>query len=67
FGTPHESNIVLLAEAHGMPSRSVMAMDELVGQVDRDGPWLMCIATNRAENVAVHERLNVNVKKALAS
>lgn len=67
FGTPHDSNIQLLAEAHGITSRHVDSMESFITELGRGGSWLLHIATNRAENVAVHERVNSNVCKALAS
>lgn len=66
FGTPHDSNIELIAQAHGIASHSVKSMEDFVNQVHVDGSWLMCVATNRSENVAVHERLNADVGGALA-
>ncbi|MHB1090127.1 MAG: thiamine pyrophosphate-dependent enzyme [Ilumatobacteraceae bacterium] len=66
FGTPHESNIELIAQAHGIARQSVKSIADFINQVDVDGSWLMCIATNRAENVAVHERLNASVGRVLA-
>jgi 2-succinyl-5-enolpyruvyl-6-hydroxy-3-cyclohexene-1-carboxylate synthase len=65
FGTPHESNIELIAEAHGITHRNVASTKDFVNQIGLDGPWLLRIATNRAENVAVHERLNANVDRAV--
>ncbi|MEO5974988.1 MAG: 2-succinyl-5-enolpyruvyl-6-hydroxy-3-cyclohexene-1-carboxylic-acid synthase [Ilumatobacteraceae bacterium] len=67
FGTPHSSDIALLASAHGISSKSIDSMDEFVRQVGETGSWLICVATDRVENVAVHDRLNANVLKALAS
>ncbi len=67
FGTPHDSNIELIAQAHGVISRNVDTMEDFVNQVGLAGSWLMCISTNRTENVAVHERLNTNVGRALSS
>ncbi|MEO8162147.1 MAG: thiamine pyrophosphate-dependent enzyme, partial [Ilumatobacteraceae bacterium] len=67
FGTPHSSDIALLASAHGISSKSIDSMDEFVRQVGETGSWLTCVATDRVENVAVHDRLNANVLKALAS
>lgn len=66
FGTPHESNIELVAQAHGIASHSVTSIEDFINQIHVDGSWLMCVATDRAENVAVHERLNADVGRALA-
>ena len=65
FGTPHNSDIALIAQAHGVTSRIADSMENFVNQVALAGSWLMCISTNRTENVAVHERLNTSVGRAL--
>lgn len=67
FGTPHNSDVALLAKAHGISSKSVESMEAFVNQVGEIGPWLVCIATDRTENTSVHDRLNANVLEALAS
>lgn len=65
FGTPHESNIELIAQAHGVAHQSVVSVKELVAQIGAVGSRLVYIATNRIENVAVHERLNAAVGRAI--
>lgn len=66
FGTPHDSDIALLANAHGVSGNSVDSMEALVKQVGEIGSWLVCVSTDRSENTSVHDRLNANVLKALA-
>jgi 2-succinyl-5-enolpyruvyl-6-hydroxy-3-cyclohexene-1-carboxylate synthase len=66
FGTPHNSDIELIANAHGISTRKVDSMESLVNQIGESGPWLVCVATNRTENVLVHERLITKVAVALA-
>jgi 2-succinyl-5-enolpyruvyl-6-hydroxy-3-cyclohexene-1-carboxylate synthase len=66
FGTPHKSDIELIAKAHGISTRKVDSMESLVNQIGESGSWLFCISTNRTENVVVHERLITKVAGALA-
>jgi 2-succinyl-5-enolpyruvyl-6-hydroxy-3-cyclohexene-1-carboxylate synthase len=65
FGTPHRVDIVALATALGVEARSVERHDELVDQLGRPGPWVACIPSNRATNVAVHDALHGAVVAAL--
>ncbi|MFA5775326.1 MAG: 2-succinyl-5-enolpyruvyl-6-hydroxy-3-cyclohexene-1-carboxylic-acid synthase [Ilumatobacteraceae bacterium] len=66
FGTPHDSNIELIARAHGVTGLSIDSIDALISQIDQPGPWVACIATNRTENVAMHDRLIATTAEALA-
>ncbi len=66
FGTPHNSDIALIATAHGISSRTCESLEDFVNGIGEIGPWLVCVPTNRPENVAVHDRLIANVAKALA-
>lgn len=66
FGTPHVSNIELIAKAHGVTSLKIESIDSLINQIARPGPWVGCVTTNRAKNVAVHDRLVANVVAELA-
>ncbi len=65
FGTPHRSDIALIAKAHGLSSGTVDSMEAFVQQIGEAGSWLMCVATDRNENVSVHDRLIANVHSAL--
>ena len=65
FGTPHGSDLVALAEAHGLPGHTVTTVDELTDALVRPGPWVVRVPTDRAENVAVHARLHAAVAAAL--
>ncbi|MEO8362868.1 MAG: 2-succinyl-5-enolpyruvyl-6-hydroxy-3-cyclohexene-1-carboxylic-acid synthase [Ilumatobacteraceae bacterium] len=65
FGTPHDSNIELIVRAHGVKSLKVESLDALINQIAQQGPWVASIATDRAENVAVHDRLAAKVVEAL--
>ena len=64
FGTPHGTDLDALAAAHGLPFAEVddlTALAELVG----DGPRLLRVGTDRAENVAVHQAIHDAVAEVL--
>lgn len=65
FGTPHGTDLLGLAAAHGIPARTAGTGADLVGAVTTPGPSLTRVATDRAANVGVHERLNAAVAAAL--
>ncbi|MEX2627229.1 MAG: thiamine pyrophosphate-dependent enzyme [Ilumatobacteraceae bacterium] len=65
FGTPHGADLVAIAEAHGIPGATVTTVDELRDALDRPGPSLVQVRTDRAENVAVHARLHAAVAATL--
>lgn len=65
FGTPHGTDVIALARAHGLPADTVRTSAELAEQMRTDGPWICRVATDRASNVTVHERLNRAVADAL--
>ncbi len=66
FGTPHGTDIVAVARAHGIDAASVTTADELADRVARPGPTVTRIATDRATNVAIHAEINAAVAAALA-
>ena len=65
FGTPHGLDFVEVATALGIPARRIATREELAAEVARppDGPLLLEVRTDRAENFAVH----VAVKEAVAA
>ncbi len=65
FGTPHGTDLEMLARAHGIPARTVSTADELRSSLGEPGPSLTRIVTDRAENVREHARLNAAVANAL--
>ena len=65
FGTPHGTDVVALARAHGLDATTVTTAVELVARISTPGPSVTRIATDRAENVAVHAALNAAVAAAL--
>lgn len=66
FGTPHGTDLVALAQAHGLGA--VDASDEAGLRVAVDDPQvtLVRVRTTRTDNVAVHARLNAAVAAAIA-
>ena len=65
FGTPHGTDIVALAAAHGLPTATVSSVDELQQWLVRPGPWLVRVPSDRAANVQVHQALNTAVTNAI--
>ena len=67
FGTPHGHSLARIANAFGVPSRTVDTEAGLQAALgEDDGPLLVEVATDRTENVAVHHRLRTAVRAALA-
>ncbi len=67
FGTSHNTDLALLAKAHGLTATTVTNFEQLSSALLNRGPQLIRIATDRAENVRVHERINQMVSVALNS
>jgi 2-succinyl-5-enolpyruvyl-6-hydroxy-3-cyclohexene-1-carboxylate synthase len=65
FGTPHGTDVVALAGAHGLDAVTVTTADELAERIAKPGPSVTRIPTNRQDNVAVHAALNAAVVAAL--
>jgi 2-succinyl-5-enolpyruvyl-6-hydroxy-3-cyclohexene-1-carboxylate synthase len=65
FGTPLGVDIVALAAAHGLESRSVETADELRTQLSVPGPWVACVPSDRRRNVTVHEAIHAAVVAAV--
>ncbi len=65
FGTPHGTDVVALATAHGLDAVTVTTLPQLVERLLAPGPSVTRIATDRAENVRVHQALNAAVVAAL--
>lgn len=58
FGTPHGTDIVALAKAHGVSARTVDSIDELTSAVTSAGPSVTRVVTDRVENVKLHDLIN---------
>lgn len=65
FGTPHGTDVVAVAAAHGLDAVAVSTADELRARLDRPGPHVTRVATDRAANVDVHAALHAAVAAAL--
>ncbi|MFN8023109.1 MAG: 2-succinyl-5-enolpyruvyl-6-hydroxy-3-cyclohexene-1-carboxylic-acid synthase [Acidimicrobiales bacterium] len=65
FGTPHGTDVVALAAAHGLRARTVATRAELEAALAEPGSQLIRIASDRAANVAEHARLHAAVTSAL--
>lgn len=65
FGTPHGSDVVALAGAHGLDAVTVTTADELRDRIAAPGPWVCRVESNRQVNVEAHGHLNAAVAAAL--
>jgi 2-succinyl-5-enolpyruvyl-6-hydroxy-3-cyclohexene-1-carboxylate synthase len=65
FGTPHGTDVVALAAAHGLDAATVTTATELRARLARRGPSVTRVRTDRAENVRVHAALNAAVAAVL--
>ena len=65
FGTPHGTDLCAVATAHGVEAVSVQDRDELVKELAVPGPRVVRVPSNRRRNVAVHELLVDEVRKAI--
>lgn len=65
FGTPHQVDIALLTKAHQIAFHEIENLEELGEVLALRGPWVARVATDRKENVKVHERINQSVAASL--
>lgn len=65
FGTPHGSDLVRLAEAHQITTFDCRTSSELRDALARSGTCLIRIATDRHNEVLVHQEINTKVAFAL--
>jgi 2-succinyl-5-enolpyruvyl-6-hydroxy-3-cyclohexene-1-carboxylate synthase len=65
FGTPHGTDVVALARAHGLDATTVTTRAQLVERITSGGPSVTRVATDRAENVRVHRELHAAAVAAL--
>ncbi|TVR20415.1 MAG: 2-succinyl-5-enolpyruvyl-6-hydroxy-3-cyclohexene-1-carboxylic-acid synthase [Ilumatobacter sp.] len=65
FGTPHGTDVVALAGAHGIPASTVTTRDELADALVCPGPWLVRVPTDRAGNVEAHAEIHAAVAAVL--
>ncbi|MCU1504925.1 MAG: menD, partial [Ilumatobacteraceae bacterium] len=67
FGTPHGTDVVALAAAHGLPACTAGSPQELRAAVAAPGTKLVRVVSERTGNVDVHRRINDAVVAALAA
>ncbi len=65
FGTPHNTDIVAVARAHGLGAQTVSTAKKLVQALNDDAVTVIRVASNRAQNVLVHDRINAAVGDAI--
>lgn len=65
FGTPHGTDIVRLAEAHGLDTARVHDSAAVVERARRVGPSVTVVSTDRRTDQEVHRRLHDEVRIAL--
>jgi 2-succinyl-5-enolpyruvyl-6-hydroxy-3-cyclohexene-1-carboxylate synthase len=68
FATPHGLDLTAIAAAYGLRAGDVASLEDLQDAVAKPPtvPQLVRIRTNRAENVAVHQRIRAAVRRHLA-
>jgi 2-succinyl-5-enolpyruvyl-6-hydroxy-3-cyclohexene-1-carboxylate synthase len=65
FGTPHGTDLVGVARAHGLGARTVDTVDELRAAITDREATVVRVLTNRDQNVRDHDALHDAVAKAL--
>jgi 2-succinyl-5-enolpyruvyl-6-hydroxy-3-cyclohexene-1-carboxylate synthase len=65
FGTPHGTDICGLAAAHGLRVSTVDTAASLLAALEEPGPSVTRVVTDRAANVAEHQRWHAAVAAAL--
>ena len=65
LGTPHGTDVGALAAAHGIDAVTVTSAAALTERVNRPGPSVTRVATDRAANVGVHAELNAAIAAVL--
>ena len=65
FGTPHGTDLVALAGAHGLAATTVTTREELESRLALPGSQLVRVVSDRAANVADHARLHALVTEAM--
>jgi 2-succinyl-5-enolpyruvyl-6-hydroxy-3-cyclohexene-1-carboxylate synthase len=65
FGTPHGSDLIALARAHGLDATTVVTAAELADRLAINGPSVTRVETHRATNVSIHAALNAAVARAI--
>ena len=66
FGTPHGTDVLLLAAAHGLAATDASTVHEVTSFAGAPGPSLLRVRLDRDENVAAYQRLHTAVAEAIA-
>jgi 2-succinyl-5-enolpyruvyl-6-hydroxy-3-cyclohexene-1-carboxylate synthase len=67
FGTPHGTDLIKLAKAHGLKSVVVNTRDSLKRALAGRGVKVIVVKTNRDSNLEEHNRINSAVSQRLSS
>ena len=65
FGTPHGTDVVAVAAAHGLAGCTVSTAAELLSALNDPAMQFVRVRSDRAANVAAHDRLHSAVAEAL--
>jgi len=65
FGTPHCSDIAMLARSHGITVIEPQSLDELSAAMEGSGTAVILLKTNRESNVRIHELLHSAIAQAV--
>jgi 2-succinyl-5-enolpyruvyl-6-hydroxy-3-cyclohexene-1-carboxylate synthase len=69
FGTPHGVDLLKIAQAHQIPAERVSTRTgvqaAVAGALTRGGPRIIIVGTDREQNLAVHQQLNLSVSEAI--
>jgi len=65
FGTPHGTDLIALAGAHGLAGLTVSTADELRAALADPAIVVVRVVTDRAENVRIHDSLHAAVAAAI--
>jgi len=67
FGTPHGTDIVAVARAHGLGAVTATTVGELQAALADSAVTVVHIRSERASNVSAHDRVNAAVAAALSA
>jgi 2-succinyl-5-enolpyruvyl-6-hydroxy-3-cyclohexene-1-carboxylate synthase len=65
FGTPHQTDLLALAAAHGIHGGCAVTRSELTEALQGAGVSIVMIRTDRSANVEIHRLLNVAIVELL--
>ncbi|HUC33761.1 MAG TPA: hypothetical protein VMS14_10175, partial [Ilumatobacteraceae bacterium] len=66
FGTPHGTDVVAVARAHGLGARTVDSCVDLAAALDDREATVVRVVSNRGANVTDHDRIHAAVAAALS-